>query len=326
MMVKLRLSNPRPTGVLNSVLLRITTGGILLWRKELEPSIGRPALGKQAVYILCYRDPNPSSIQGEIALVKMSLEDGSVLYRTQLDVSQVTSIEAVKDKHLQLTRDENFLVWRAFPHIYVWSTETGKVVFTQDMFGTPPTSPLRTLSSEGEDIWDMGNTLYDAPNPGRSSTGRVKFKKSPLTIKIEDIHFPPGFRSPSLLSPVEWRFDGNHSTFFSLSHGLLPSRELEWRFLGQNETTDVSTSISVAPMNIVLVEGLHDSFDVVQKGKQTQISLPSRTGKLGRSRILEADLPWKMAQDDFLGMENDYLVYHCPSNETLLLVDFWPDW
>ena len=43
-------------------------------------------------------------------------------------------------------------------------------------------------------------------------------------------------------------------------------------------------------------------------------------------RVLELETPWEEHPDNFVGMVGDYLVYYMVMTQTLVVVDFWPQW
>ena len=43
-------------------------------------------------------------------------------------------------------------------------------------------------------------------------------------------------------------------------------------------------------------------------------------------RLLEFEAGWDHPRGDFIGMSNDYLIHHATHDQTLLVLDFWPQW
>ena len=43
-------------------------------------------------------------------------------------------------------------------------------------------------------------------------------------------------------------------------------------------------------------------------------------------RPLQAGIPWSIRDDYPLKSVDDYLVFHCPEHEVLVIIDFWPTW
>lgn len=307
-------------------LMKITRQGAILWETNFESLISMPAVGKNFLYFV-ERPPNP--LVG-LAFVKVSLEDGSISYRTQLpdQFHQVLANES--DKHLRLFSNEAFAVWRDMDNsAYVFATKTGKLLHDQVYPRTTRTPPI--VGRQSNFIWDINSNLLNPPSdiyrtwPGfhNSFSQLVTLQETSPEIKFEAIIFPNSIRYRYPHS--EWRFSGDHSAFFYFTHIVLANMDFDRRFLGQNEPTDPNTNVWVSIMEKVPSEQ-SDMFWMNEKASAAQISLPSRSEALGERRPLELELPWRLEENDHLGMVNDYMVYHSPEEEILLLVDFWPNW
>lgn len=311
-------------------LMKLTRQGAVVWEMDFISSISVPAVGKNAIFFV-ERYLNPTSSESIVSFVKLSLQDGSLSYRIQLPdrYRQVRPNES--DKHLRLFSDEAFAIWRDSANsAYLFSTKTGQVLKVYPR--TTRTSPI--VCRESSFIWDINSNLQNPPLniysswpefsswPGsaRSFSQLVTVQEAPPAVKFEAILFPTSSYPHS-----GWRFSGDRCVFFYFTHVVLPNVAFDRRLLGQIEPTDPDTGVWVSVMEKTPSEQ-SDMFWLKEHAPAVQISLPSRSETLGERRPLELDLPWKVKDDDYLGMVNDYMVYHCPEEEILLLVDFWPNW
>lgn len=308
-------------------LMKITNRGAILWETDFASLVSMPAVGKNALYLV-ERLANPPTSEPVLAFVKIALDDGSISYRTQLPQRYCQVRPNESDKHLRLFCNDGFALWRDRANTaYVFSTKTGTVLPVY--LRTTRTPPI--VSRESNCIWDINpnllnpplNIYYTWPESHHSFSQLVTVQEEAVQKKFEGINFPSQIRYK--YPHTEWRFSGDHFAFLYFMHDVLPSADFGRRLLGQNELTDPYTTVWVS-----LMEKVHFKeapfLDLKEKASACPISLPSLGEKLGERRPLEVDLPWRMKEDDYLAMANDYLVYHSPEEEILLLVDFWPNW
>lgn len=316
-----------PTWHYGQKLMKITREGTVLWKMDVPSLISIPSLGKTALYFV-ERPPNPLTSEPVLAFVKASLEDGSIFYRNQLPSRYGRVMANDGDRHLRLFADEAFAVWRDIENsAYVFSTKTGHVI--QVYPRTTRTPPV--VGRHSSFIWDINSNLL-SPHPNVYHTWpefhaffsqRITCQDASPALKFEAIHFLDQIRYRYPHS--EWRFSGDHCAFFYFTHVVRANMDFDRRFLGQNEPTDPFTNVWAAIMEEG-PSGQPESFEIYEKYSAVRISLPPRSESSGERRPLELDLPWRLKENDFLGMVNDYMVYHSPDEEILLLVDFWPNW
>lgn len=322
----------RPPRWLNGQkIMRISRQGAILWERNVDSLISTPAVGKNALFFVERQNRlSPEQVFPEqvLAFVKVSLEDGSISYCTQLPDRYRPVLPNESDKHLRLFSNEAFAVWRDISNsAYVFSTKTGKVhrVYPR----TTRTPPI--VSRKSSFIWDINSHLLNPPSNIYSTWPEFHYSFSQLVtlreaspdVKFEAITFPNHIRYRYPHS--EWRFSGDHCAFFYFTHIAQANLDFDRRFLGQNEPTDPHTNVWVSIMDTLPSEQ-SDIFWMKEKASAAQISLPSRSETLGERRPLELEIPWRMRENDYLSMVNDYMVYHSSDQEFLLLVDFWPNW
>lgn len=301
-------------------LLKITIQGTVLWEMNFESSISMPAVGKDAVFFLD-RSLDPMTSEPGLALVNVSLEDGSITYRNPLpDLYRRVRVHP-SDKHLRLFCDEAYAVWRDEVNLaYVFSTKSGRLleVYTRSTLMDPIVSRHKCV------IWDIN---HDVPNPPFGGVAgysqHVTCQEGTPALKFESIVFPDQIKQ--MYPHSEWRFSGDHLASFYFTHHILTTVNFNRFFLGQKKITDPDTKIWVLVMDKVPSEKF-DGSEMQKKASAVPISLPSRSKKFEDRRPLELDLPWSMMKKEYLGMENDYLVYHSREEEILYLIDFWPNW
>lgn len=273
------------TGLNGQRLIKITRQGAIVWEMSFKSTqlISMPAVGKKALFFV-ERLP--------LAIVKVSLEDGSISYRTKLPDRYHQVLANESDKHLKLYSNEAFAVWKDMDNsAYVFSTKTG--ILLRDY--PRPTRVRPFVRDQSKFIWSVNYERFGWASP--------------------DVHHSEG--------PLS----GDHySNASRINHIVRANKDFDWRFLGQNERTDPSTNLWVS-----VIEEFHcEKSDMFkwkkEKASAARISLPSHSGALGERRPLEAELPWRREEDDRLGRVNDYMVYHSLKEEILLLVDFWPNW
>lgn len=310
-------------------LLKMTRQGVVLWEMVSTSSISVPAITKNDLYFVEH-SLSPATSEPVVAFVKMSLEDGSISYRIQLPDRYCMAQPNRSDRNLRLFSDEAFAVWRDDRNLaFVFSTKTGQVL--QVYPRTTRTPPV--VGRQSSFVWDINPNLLNPPadiysfwpdpRPLQTFSQRVTFQEAAPVVKFEAISFPHRIRSRYPHS--EWRFSGDHFAFFYFTHVVLANVDFDRRFLGQNEPTDPCTNVWVSMME-KFPSDQPDFFEMKEKASAVQISLPSRSERLGCRRPLELALPWKMNEHDYLGMVNDYMIYHSREQEILLLVDFWPNW
>lgn len=307
-------------------LMKITKQGTVLWEIDFASLMSRPAVGRSAVFLV---ERPTISVTPElgIAFVKVSLEDGSISYRNQLSGLHGRAQANESDKHLRLFSDEGYAIWRnKWNSAYVFSTKTGQML--QEYSRTTRLAPV--VSRQSSSIWDIHPKLNDPPwniyhwpDLTASFSQRVTCQEETPALKFEGIKYPDHMRSRYY--HTDWRFSGDHLAFFYFTHVVLTTADFDRRFLGQHETTDPYTNVWVSVMARV-PSAQANAFEIKEKDSAFPISLPSRSETLGERRSLEVDLPRKMKDNDYLSMMNDYMVYHSPDQELLLLVDFWPNW
>ena len=314
-----------PTWHYGQKLMKMTREGTVLWEMDVPSLISIPSLGKKALFFV-ERPPNSLTSEPALAFVKASLEDGSIVYHNQLPSRYGRGMANDGDRHLRLFADEAFAVWRDIENsAYVFSTKTGNVL--QVYPRTTRTPPV--VGRHSSFIWDINSNLL-SPHPNVYHTWpefraffsqRITCEDASPALKFEAIHFLDQikYRYPH----SEWRFSGDKCAFFYFTHVV--HMDFDRRFLNQNEPTDPFTNVWLAIMEEG-PSGQSDSFEIYEKYSGVRISLPSRSDPPGERRPLELDLPWRLKETDFLGMVNDYMVYHSPEEELLLLVDFWPNW
>ncbi|MCJ1469510.1 hypothetical protein MMC07_008143 [Pseudocyphellaria aurata] len=306
-------------------LMKITQRGAVLWETHFASLMSMPAVGKNALYLIERLANSPTS-EPVLEFVKMALDDGSISYRTQLPQRYCRVQSNESDKHLRLFCNDGFALWRDKANTaYVFSTKTGTVI--PGYLRTTRTPPI--VGRESNCIWDINPNLSNPPPDiyrtwpefHHSFSQLVTIQEEQVQMKFEGINFPSRIR----YTHSEWRFSGDHSAFLYFTHDILPNVEFGRRLLGQNEFTDPYTTVWVSLME---KENCKESpfLELKEKASAFPISLPSLGEKLGERRPLELDLPWRMKEDDYLAMADDYLVYHSPEEEILLLVDFWPNW
>lgn len=307
-------------------LMKITKQGAVLWEIDFASLLSRPAVGRNAVFLVERPTIKVSSKLG-VAFVKVSLEDGSISYRNQVPGLHGQAQANESDKHLRLFSDEAYAIWRNKRNdAYVFSTENGEML--HEYSRTTVLAPV--VSRQSSSIWDINPNLDDPPwdiynFPHRTAhfSQRVTCQEETPALKFEGIKFPGQMRTRYF--HTDWRFSGDHLAFFYFTHVVLTTVDFDRRFLGQHETTDPYTNVWVSVMEIVPSEQAN-GFEIKEKDSAFAISLPSRSETLGERRSLEVDLPRKMKDNDYLSMMNDYMVHHSPDQELLLLVDFWPNW
>ena len=298
-------------------LMKTTRQGAVIWEHYFKSSISTPAVGKDALFFVEHSFHGPA-LDPVVAFVKLSLEDGSTSYRNQLPERHFRAMPNESDNSLRLFCDEAYAVWRDKEnYAYVFSTETGQVlqVYKRSTRAAP------VVSCHSSSIWDINPKVLNSSVTTGTYSQLVTCQQGTPALKFEPLTFPYDARNPD----SEWRFSGDHLALVYFAHVVLPSANLNWVFHGQNELTDPCTNVWVT----ILEKGSSDEFGRLHMRKKTSsvpISLPSRSETLGDRRPLELDLPWKLKEDVYLSMVDDYMVYHSPDEEILYLIDFWPNW
>lgn len=318
-------SHGAPNG--SEKMMRISREKVILWKVNSEICITKPAIGKNALYFMKIVPASESSLTERKTLItKINLEDGSILI--DFPAPAVPSSQAW-DTRWWLSSHEKFIIWRhSTTSIRVFSTSTGHLI---DQYTIDSRNDI-FMSAFNDQYWHVNlqkcynsNCTQEPLNPCYSCSALVKYEGDAISRKSKRIDICiPTWVEYGTSARV---FDGDNTTLFIVDHIVHPTSALSWRFLGQQEPTDPLSSIWAEGLEMVPYAGRDDShIEYQKKWPRSKITLPGLSKKGMGRRMCEFDLPWRMKDGDFFGVQNHYLVYHSAEDETLLVVDFWPRW
>ena len=303
------------------ILIKLSRDKAITWQVALKAMINRPAIGKDSIYYVQEQQESPSDL-AQPAFFKADLKDGSIIYEVPLPSHLIIRI-AHHNTSLKLTADESLAIWTDLDNkAYVFSTATGELIYAWDR----PFSKDLVVSSTKNKFWDV---QLDFDNFGSVEESHVHIK-SANPFMIERLCLPRAHFGESRF------FDGDRLICGSLWHeNPFPERYDLWppyRFRDM-DVVDPFTVINILAGPDSTSKYLEYSrlnptrlypYDCF--ADKTTITLPRRSTKERERRTLETELPWLIHDGDYFGMCEDYLVLHSRSDQTLLLVDFWPTW
>ena len=300
-------------------LLKMSLDNVCAWKLKLRASINRPAIGRDAIYFIRAKD-TPSTVPSkrikarkrEKTFYKVSLKDGSIVYSVPFATEDGSSVSVpFLENSMSLTSNEEFAIWDSLDgKAYVFSTASGAVLHTFKRSGNGPLVSSATKNK----IWDIN---IDAEPPHWTSK-IVTLNKDEKTIVEEPLHLP------SLASQDSWCFDGDRQLMCVFEHpeakALLdfPEQQLYGVRLGIRD--------SFSLIGVRIVEECPPPRSILQYRESAHITLPPHAGRGPNRRLLELELPWEIGMYDYFGMCEGYLVFHNRTEQTLILVDFWPTW
>ena len=277
-------------------LVKVSAQGTVLWSIDLEASMTRPAIGKDSVYFIhgpCYKTSKGSSKM--LSFARHKLCDGSKVF----DVPIAPELQAHRkiqdlDRSLLLSGNECMASWRKNSNgdVYIFSTSSGQLLKTIEQYRirNPPLlqSVVPSLHTPGFWITNSRTTKLTTYDEVSGSFSDVDF------YYVDEKPFPHSGSTT---------FDGNHSVFLRIVHAAV-----DW-YASDHNGTNPFGQFAISPT----------------EGTAT-VTLPGRSKREAKRRDFELEVPWKLDEEDFFGMMNDYLIYQSPKNESLILVDFWPTW
>ena len=258
-------------------------------------------------------------IETGINFVKRDLRNGEVIYQYAIPPfpwsdAQIRRGVQRRNISLSLTSGETWAVWSNDDgEICVFSTESGHLVYHNSR--NLPSTILMSLV--GEKFWNVDyryqrtrlSSLYEYNNEAKT------FQKSIVEYQQA---------SRTLTSGIG--FDNDRRLLFRLLHSCFPTGE-SMRNSWPSDTFDPLTRIGVSRLTKApKAWGDRQGETHVEALDLPSVTLPGTAKDPHKRRHMEVELPWTIRNGDFLGMVNDYLVYHVMRDEVLVVVDFWPDW
>ena len=281
---------------------RISAGGSVVWRLDLNATMTRPVIGKESFYLV--HGPCIENDVGEckMTFAKHRLCDGSTVFDVTIPLDiQIHKKMLEFDGFLLLTGNERLVTWGSISRsdVHVFSTSTGENLSSISMPRKKKFSPLLqgiTPSTRAAGLWittQRTARFYDETSGSFSGAQRYKLGEG-------------GTYDPPFVT-----FDGDLSVFLCSLYAKVGSG---------GGHTDNFAQIGILPTARASDSESGSSDSIVP------ITLPGRTKADGKRRDLELELPWNFKEGDFFGMIDHYLVYHSRKLEHLVLVDFWPVW
>ena len=319
-------------------LMRLSQNGSTIWRVEIERSNG-------LTYALCdtattfnnrhygFEPVMDTDLidSDRIAFTIRSLEDGHIVMQRELAmaaVQRVISRDFSNSLQLDIATDETFLMLRTHKH---------------DM-------ALIINATDGDCI----SFCHSAPRIGLSAAGAPSI----CAAKYEPCDYT-AIRHFTFNSATKGQRFTDRRIILQKSHGLRPGvdmdRSLVFRLV-HSDACQTHDDDTVDPWTTVVVADIKEEtyyndpaqepkHVFVEQKKKKVVTLPSdqeqghvtesdrRSNKKIKSeepeicrRLLEFAAGWKQPPNDFIGMSNDYLIYHAAEDDTLLVLNFWPQW
>lgn len=313
-------------------IARISQEKLVVWKVESKICVIKPAIGEDALYFIQLMPPHGGArVQREAKIVKINLQDGSVLFSIP---APMPDPHLMVNLHWRLTSNEKFLIWKGSDaSIYVISTSSGGLI---DSYTTAHWSRFGT-SLNNDQHWHIDSTKYCRgpflgilPGACDECSMVVSYEED---CRRKQMHIFFLFDSWHRFDWSAQSLDLNKSIFLGFHHINDPTLGLDWRLIGQ-QPTDPLTTVWIQLLDETIGRHKRTEIEVVElteKWPLAEITLPDRSQKVkGNEKLVrrkfEVDVPWTMEEEDFFGIKDNYLIYHSPAEEMLLLVDFWPSW
>ena len=290
------------TGKRAHKLKRISAGGSVLWSLNLKGTMTRPVIGKENIYFV-----RASSLKDGVRTCKMffakrKICDGSIIFDVPIPPgTRIRKKMLDYDGSLLLTGNERLVSWGKITRseVYIFSTSTGQVLYTVHQ----PRSFSPLLQSVGSSTYTAGFW-----HTGERTTILSSYDEASNSFsEVQDYQVDGGLTD----DPPFVIFDGDRSIFLRVLHS---------RAGYKGGRTNHFAQLAILPAAQALDSESESSDSTIP------ITLPGLSKADGKRRDLEFELPWTFKEGDFYGMMNDYLVYHSRELESLVLVDFWPEW
>ncbi|KAL8788049.1 MAG: hypothetical protein Q9195_007463 [Heterodermia aff. obscurata] len=294
--------------------------------------------------------------------VKASISDGSILFRVPIpQIAEAGRIYdngkqvrptgkaeiqnsrpgvhiGIKDRDvlLLLTNDQRFCIWPASDYrIYMFCTGSGNLLHIQD----PP----------------RGALSWVRPNPNHS--GFWITQRGPFNTERFTIEWPFCFWNLDGDSPIDQPFF-NYGLYNILDAAqapvalrILQGTTWDRNVAGgldawQSQKIDPFCTMIISPLRVaeyharglplwmreLVLPNLHPSFletqeyfGLVQIFAPQPVTLPSRDSRATERRLLEFERPLSYPEEVY-DTQAGYLTCWMPSDDHLLIVDFWPNW
>ena len=260
----------------------------VLWSYSPNARIARPAVSKKFIYLVIH-DKDRSS------LMKLGQIDGSVIFDKPFD-DNLRWEDAWTYMSLSLSVTEDWIYWNSATYSnIIFAASDGQVRYRdhESYFSLPVPSSIHV------GFW----------TEWRNDTKLLTYNEGDAEFRVAQIILTNHF------DHLNHVLDGDRSLFFHLVHDRLP--------VGSHDPFALLGISQAIPTSSMAVSNTETSM---APSGYSKITLPGKIGKSQPRRDLEIETSWFMEDDNILRMVNDYLVFKAPSDQSLVLVDFWPDW
>ncbi|KAI9879833.1 MAG: hypothetical protein M1830_006856 [Pleopsidium flavum] len=309
-------------------LIRMSREGGVIWEvpRYFRDHIGSLAMGESAFYYIF----QSSRWQEYNNFVARNIDDGSFLYHT-----------VITDRVLPWLNDPytfklfNHGKWASYRFLdgntWIFDTVTGKQVYS---FKGSKSSSL--VFSEVEDkLWEV-DRRYESASWRYVFIYDEKSKsmvRQELRYKWADFHTYDEKSETFIRQRVWFRHaPTQHTTVFAfggdrhLCLRIKHDAKRAWRDGGTDDPFARMAIASLVPRVDYTYPGAGEPL-LVESGPMASITLPDNPlRRVTTRRGFEASLPWIIRAGDFFGMVGEYLVFHSPHSEYLVVLDFWPTW
>ena len=322
-------------------LLRLSQNGSIVWRAEIActmlPSYQfsgtATTLDNRHYGFEPVKDTEPV-VADRIAFTIRNLEDGQIVMQKEISTA---TMERITNKNVQtllqfsrldIATDGTFLSLGAYDRdmTILINAADGNI------FCSGPSTPRTGLPAAGApSIWAIKFGLFDfaASHHFMFNSATKEFRFSETQIILQKSH--------SLRPGV----DMDRSLVFRLIHSdACPGHEADtvdpWTTVAVIDMTEDThyTGRSEKPMHafleqrkpkLVTLPLLQEHGHAAISDKRSKNKRKSKEPEPDR-RLLEFEAGWVHTRGDFIGVSNDYLIHHSTHDQTLLVLDFWPQW
>ena len=265
----------------------------------------KPAIGKDVLYYLQY-EPNDG---GHANFIARSLRDGSALYTSSRDIEWFDNLfPSMGLPCVRLTSSGRWAVWNSICNMFsIYSTSSGEIVHSFSRRGVHKL----IMSATNDAFWAVS-----LPSKYETSSILFTYNEDTKSFVEERLTLQPEDRPRQDTFGLDFSVD--HETFFRLI------------IRGDDEMSSSRYNSSGRIAGLAIGSAVQSALSVLSEPVSLNlVTLPAEPEyrNLGnRRRILRIALPLTPQDNNFLGMENNYLVYHSPNDFKLRVVDFWPSW